>query len=192
MNNTNKSYYREIISGLLIPVCISFLSMDLDNHIKILVYFVLFILGSYFIHFLYRIKIGSDEVNIQGETFQGPIDSGQENCWARTQRRENIISLLNSQTETLSIITGSSGSGKTHLIKYSVISKLEKGNNSLNTTFYVDDYSDFNNFKQNLVDKINSTFQDYATKWLWTYNHERPNTAIGGITPKQKLAQLTH
>ena len=32
--------------------------------------------------------------------------------------------------------------------------------------------------------------QDYATKWLWTYNHERPNTAIGGITPKQKLAQL--
>lgn len=32
--------------------------------------------------------------------------------------------------------------------------------------------------------------QDYATKWLWTYNHERPNTAIGEITPKQKLAQL--
>ncbi|MCE7913979.1 MAG: hypothetical protein DYH15_04675 [Nitrosomonas sp. PRO4] len=32
--------------------------------------------------------------------------------------------------------------------------------------------------------------QDYATKWLWTYNHERPNTAIGGLTPKQKLAQL--
>lgn len=32
--------------------------------------------------------------------------------------------------------------------------------------------------------------QDYATKWLWIYNHERPNTAIGGITPKQKLAQL--
>ena len=34
--------------------------------------------------------------------------------------------------------------------------------------------------------------QDYATKWLWIYNHERPNTAIGGITPKQKLAQLAH
>jgi len=32
--------------------------------------------------------------------------------------------------------------------------------------------------------------QNYATKWLWTYNHERPNMAIGGITPKQKLAQL--
>ena len=30
--------------------------------------------------------------------------------------------------------------------------------------------------------------QDAATRWLWTYNHERPNTAIGGITPRQRLA----
>jgi putative transposase len=30
--------------------------------------------------------------------------------------------------------------------------------------------------------------QDYATQWLWTYNHERPNMALGGITPMQKLA----
>jgi len=30
--------------------------------------------------------------------------------------------------------------------------------------------------------------QEYATRWLWVYNNERPNTAIGGITPKQKLA----
>ena len=30
--------------------------------------------------------------------------------------------------------------------------------------------------------------QDYATKWLWTYNHERPNMALGGITPIQRLA----
>ena len=30
--------------------------------------------------------------------------------------------------------------------------------------------------------------QNYATKWLWTYNHERPNMALGGITPMQKLA----
>lgn len=30
--------------------------------------------------------------------------------------------------------------------------------------------------------------QDYATKWLWIYNNERPNMALGGITPKQKLA----
>ncbi len=30
--------------------------------------------------------------------------------------------------------------------------------------------------------------QDYATRWLWLYNHERPNMALGGITPKQRLA----
>lgn len=30
--------------------------------------------------------------------------------------------------------------------------------------------------------------QEHATNWLWTYNHERPNMALGGITPKQKLA----
>ena len=30
--------------------------------------------------------------------------------------------------------------------------------------------------------------QDYATRWIWNYNHERPNMALGGITPKQRLA----
>ena len=30
--------------------------------------------------------------------------------------------------------------------------------------------------------------QKFATDWLWTYNHQRPNMALGGITPKQKLA----
>ena len=30
--------------------------------------------------------------------------------------------------------------------------------------------------------------QDFATRWLWTCNHPRPNMALGGITPKQKLA----
>lgn len=30
--------------------------------------------------------------------------------------------------------------------------------------------------------------QEYATRWLWHYNHERPNMGLGGITPKQKLA----
>ncbi|MDQ6959324.1 MAG: integrase core domain-containing protein, partial [Mariprofundaceae bacterium] len=29
--------------------------------------------------------------------------------------------------------------------------------------------------------------QEHATQWLWTYNNERPNMAIGGITPIQKL-----
>ena len=29
--------------------------------------------------------------------------------------------------------------------------------------------------------------QDQATQWLWTYNNERPNMGIGGITPAMKL-----
>jgi putative transposase len=29
--------------------------------------------------------------------------------------------------------------------------------------------------------------KDTATEWLWTYNHERPNMALGGIAPAQKL-----
>lgn len=32
--------------------------------------------------------------------------------------------------------------------------------------------------------------QDFATKWLWTYNNERPNMGIGGITPAMKLTQV--
>ena len=35
-----------------------------------------------------------------------------------------------------------------------------------------------------LFDSIEEV-QDYATRWLWTYNHERPNMALGGITPKR-------
>ena len=31
--------------------------------------------------------------------------------------------------------------------------------------------------------------QDAATRWLWTYNNERPNMGLGGITPMQKLAK---
>ena len=30
--------------------------------------------------------------------------------------------------------------------------------------------------------------QDHATRWMYTYNHERPNMAIGGVPPKQLLA----
>lgn len=32
-----------------------------------------------------------------------------------------------------------------------------------------------------------SEVQEHATKWLWSYNNERPNTAIGGIPPRKKL-----
>lgn len=30
--------------------------------------------------------------------------------------------------------------------------------------------------------------RESATRWLWTYNNERTNMALGGITPKQKFA----
>ena len=29
--------------------------------------------------------------------------------------------------------------------------------------------------------------QDQATEWLWTYNNQRPNMGIGGMTPAMKL-----
>ncbi len=40
-----------------------------------------------------------------------------------------------------------------------------------------------------LFDSIKEV-QEFATRWLWTYNHERPNMALGGITPQQKLAMV--
>jgi len=40
---------------------------------------------------------------------------------------------------------------------------------------------------QYLFDSIEEV-QEYATRWLWTYNNERPNMGLGGITPRQKLA----
>jgi putative transposase len=32
--------------------------------------------------------------------------------------------------------------------------------------------------------------QQAATDWMWIYNNERPNTANGGLTPKQKMQAL--
>ncbi len=40
---------------------------------------------------------------------------------------------------------------------------------------------------QTLFESIKEV-QESATRWLWTYNNERPNMAIGGITPIQRLA----
>ena len=42
---------------------------------------------------------------------------------------------------------------------------------------------------QNLFGSLEEV-QQLATKWLWHYNHNRPNMALGGITPIQKLDQL--
>jgi putative transposase len=39
---------------------------------------------------------------------------------------------------------------------------------------------------QHIIETIKEA-QDFATQWLWTYNNERPNMGIGGITPAQKL-----
>jgi putative transposase len=32
--------------------------------------------------------------------------------------------------------------------------------------------------------------QEYATQWIYQYNYQRPNMALGGITPKQRLAMV--
>ena len=39
---------------------------------------------------------------------------------------------------------------------------------------------------QNIFETIEEA-QDQATEWLWTYNNDRPNMDIGGITPVMKL-----
>jgi putative transposase len=39
---------------------------------------------------------------------------------------------------------------------------------------------------QHIFDTIEEA-QDYATQWLWTYNSDRPNMGIGGMTRAQKL-----
>jgi putative transposase len=40
---------------------------------------------------------------------------------------------------------------------------------------------------QYLFDSLGEV-QRFATHWLWTYNHGRPNMALGGFTPIQRLA----
>ena len=39
---------------------------------------------------------------------------------------------------------------------------------------------------QYIIESIEEA-QHHATKWLWTYNNDRPNMGIGGITPAMKL-----
>ena len=45
-------------------------------------------------------------------------------------------------------------------------------------------YDWLNQYLFSTIDKA----QEFATRWLWSYNNERPNMAIGVITPRQKLA----
>ncbi len=39
----------------------------------------------------------------------------------------------------------------------------------------------FNDEEKGRVDisAINSPLQDFATKWMWSYNHDRPNMTLG-------------
>ena len=41
---------------------------------------------------------------------------------------------------------------------------------------------------QHLFESIQHA-QETATEWLWRYSNERPNMALGGITPIQKLKE---
>jgi putative transposase len=45
----------------------------------------------------------------------------------------------------------------------------------------------YDRLAQYLFDNLDEV-QRFATYWLWTYNHERPNMALGGFTPIQRLA----
>lgn len=40
---------------------------------------------------------------------------------------------------------------------------------------------------QYLFDSLDEV-RNFSTEWLWTYNNEKPNMALNGITPKKKLA----
>ena len=42
---------------------------------------------------------------------------------------------------------------------------------------------------QSLFTSLNA-LQEYATKWQWFYNHERPNMALNGFTPMQHIQRL--
>ena len=33
--------------------------------------------------------------------------------------------------------------------------------------------------------------REFATGWMYDYNHHRPHMTLGGITPKQRLAMAT-
>lgn len=43
-------------------------------------------------------------------------------------------------------------------------------------------------FATHSVANVVKLTQAFATRWLWSYNHERPHMALDGLTPMQKLA----
>lgn len=72
------------------------------------------------------------------------------------------------------------------------LSFIQPGNPQQNA--YVERYNRtvrYDWLNQHIFSSIDEV-QEQATHWLWTYNNERPNMAIGGITPMQKLTRSTH
>jgi len=69
-----------------------------------------------------------------------------------------------------------------------ILDFIQPGNPQQNA--YVERYNRtvrYDWLSQYIFKSINQV-QEHATRWLWTYNNDRPNMAIGGITPIQKLA----
>jgi putative transposase len=67
------------------------------------------------------------------------------------------------------------------------ISYIQPGNPQQNA--YVERFNRtvrYDWLNQDIFDDIQEV-QEKATTWLWHYNNERPNMALGGITPMQKL-----
>ena len=118
------------------------------------------------------------------------------------------------QDGVMVILSSPSGAGKTTLVK--LLSKLDKFDISISHTtrqprasekpnkdyYFVNEdefnrliknqefleYAKvFNNFYGTTRTPVIEEAQDQATQWLWTYNNDRPNMGIGGITPAMKL-----
>src|SRR5690625_3296318 len=68
----------------------------------------------------------------------------------------------------------------------SIVDLTCERNNGINGAFTYNRTVRYDWLAQNIYDELEEVQSD-ATRWLWLYNNERPNMAIGGITPKQKL-----
>ena len=69
-----------------------------------------------------------------------------------------------------------------------MIAFIQPGNPQQNA--YVERYNRtvrYDWLNQQIFDTIEQV-QEQATRWLWTYNNERPNMANGALTPVQRLA----
>jgi len=68
------------------------------------------------------------------------------------------------------------------------LERIQPGNPQQNAYAERDNRTVRSNWLKHYLFESIAELQEHATRWVWTYNHERPNMALGGITPKQKLA----